>query len=85
MTTKWCCQLIIDIDSIEKDCMIPNWDGYKAEAISKDTIALARQIAGNLTDDWEVSAMPDGTIGFDRGHVETGVESITVVVLKRGT
>ncbi len=78
-------KLLADIDSIEKDCMVPDWDGYNAEAISKDTITLARQIAENLTGDWDVSPMPDGTIGFDRGHIETGVESITVIVLKRGT
>ena len=77
-------KLFAEIDEIENECMWPTWDGHNAELISA-TIALARQVAGTLTDDWEVSLMPDGSVSFDSGNLDGGVKNITVVVLKRGT
>ena len=62
-------ELLTKIDRIQRDCTVQGWhsEHKEAESININTIILAKQVARILDDDWNVFAVPNGTIVFENG------------------
>lgn len=61
-------------------CSKPNWDGYDAEPINKDSVKMAQMFISNFLNDLplaELNIDPDGCISFDWGD-EKNMFSISV-------
>jgi hypothetical protein len=66
---------------MEKQCARPGWDGYGAEEVSPETIAIAKQFLDALAPRLPtptVGAEPDGQITFEWSRSPRDVLSVSV-------
>jgi len=64
----WLNQTLQDLDDIYDECLLENWDGYGAGAISQETYFEARKLLELIPTSYpmpEISPEPDGGIGFE--------------------
>ena len=55
--------LMTSLTALEEECLLPNWDGYGAEAVSPLALKCAEDVIASLPDDLplpECSIEPDG-------------------------
>jgi hypothetical protein len=78
-------QIVLDqLAHILADCDQPNWDGYGALPVTRDTLLAARRLFEQLescVDVPDVTADPDGDVAFEWNN---GCNSLTVAVNSAG-
>lgn len=73
--------LLREVESLWQECRVPNWDGHKAEAVSRATLEAAKRFVTALPADLpapELSAAANGDISFEWFHAQREVCSVGV-------
>lgn len=71
----------VDFNSIETNCVLPDWDSYGAQAVSRETVEWAKRFIDALPADIatpDIVPESDGDIGFEWYKSPTQILSVSI-------